>query len=120
MNYLQSACWATTPLARSAACHPNRPEAGIRTVMITGDYPITAQAIAQQIGLTEETSDWRLGITSQSLLSGPQIEAMDDDDLAAREGFRNVFARVSPEHKVRIVSAFKRNGHVVAITQAMA
>ena len=100
-------------------------EAGIRTVMITGDYPITAQAIAAQIGLAKVIGNWRLVIDPQlpitnnqlpALITGPQIEAMDDDELARRAKNANVFARVSPEHKVRIVSAFKRNGHVVAMT----
>jgi Ca2+-transporting ATPase len=80
--------------------------AGIRVVMITGDYPVTAQHIARQIGL--EPAD--------RVLTGQEMNDMGDDEL--REHIRgvNIFARVVPEQKLRLVNAFKDNGEIVAMT----
>ena len=82
--------------------------AGIRTVMITGDYPETARAIARQIGLIE-SSDGRV-------LTGHEMDQMSDERLADEIRATSVFARVSPEHKVRIVKALRSDGNVVAMT----
>lgn len=82
-------------------------KAGIRTVMITGDYPNTARAIAESIGLLQP---------GQKVLTGSDMNAMSDEDLQKEVGRTGVFARVSPEHKVRIVDALRKNGHVVAMT----
>jgi Ca2+-transporting ATPase len=100
-----------------AMTDPARPEvapaiatarhAGIRTVMITGDYPDTARAIANEIGLLREGG---------SVVSGSELNAMSDDDLDGRIEEIDVFARVSPEHKVRIVEALKKRDYVVAMT----
>jgi magnesium-transporting ATPase (P-type) len=81
-------------------------EAGIRVVMITGDHGVTACAIAAQLGMGE----------GHQAITGPQIEAMGDDAL--REAVRDarVFARASPEHKLRLVRALKANGEIVAMT----
>jgi P-type Ca2+ transporter type 2C len=79
--------------------------AGIRVVMITGDYPITARAIARQAGLEGE-----------DVLDGPSIERMSDAELAAAVARVSVFARIVPAQKLRIVSAFKADGAVVAMT----
>jgi Ca2+-transporting ATPase len=81
--------------------------AGIRTVMITGDYPNTARAIAESIGLLEP---------GQAVLTGAVLNEMDDAELQAEVARIGVFARVSPEHKVRIVQALRANGEVVAMT----
>lgn len=81
--------------------------AGIRTVMVTGDYPDTARAIAREIGLLRE--DGRI-------IAGEELERMSVIDLAAAIDEVDVFARVSPEHKVRIVEAFRARDHVVAMT----
>ncbi len=81
--------------------------AGIRTVMITGDHPETARAIASEIGIL-----WPAG----QLHTGIEIEAMNDDQLKAAVLDTDVFARVSPQHKVRIVEAFRARNHVVAMT----
>jgi Ca2+-transporting ATPase len=81
--------------------------AGMRTLMITGDYPITARAIAEQIGLLRP---------GHAVRSGAEIDAMDDAALAADVRRSDVFARVSPEHKVRIVEALKAGGEIVAMT----
>ncbi len=81
--------------------------AGIRTVMVTGDYADTARAIAEQIGLLRPGG---------RVVAGTELNQMSDRDLAAIAPEVDVFARVSPEHKVRIVEAFKSNNQVVAMT----
>ncbi|MDO8950674.1 MAG: cation-translocating P-type ATPase [Actinomycetota bacterium] len=80
--------------------------AGIRVVMITGDYPGTARAIAEQIGLTPR----------DAIITGPELDAMSDDELAVRCHEANIFARVVPEQKLRIVGALKASGEIVAMT----
>ena len=82
-------------------------QAGIRTVMITGDYPNTARAIAASIGLLE---------TGHNVITGPELNQIDDEVLRRQVGQTDVFARVSPEHKLRIVSALRANNEVVAMT----
>ena len=82
-------------------------QAGIRTVMITGDYPDTARAIAEEIGLLE---------LDHRVIAGKELEQMDDDRLRREVIRTGVFARVSPEHKVRIVDALKHNRQIVAMT----
>jgi Ca2+-transporting ATPase len=80
--------------------------AGVRVVMVTGDYPATAQAIAREIGL--EGAD--------DVITGAQLQAMDDEALAARVQRIAIFSRVVPEQKLRIVNALKRRGEIVAMT----
>jgi len=82
-------------------------EAGIRAVMITGDYKDTAVAIAKDLGLMTE------GFES---ISGSDLEKISDDDLDDVCEKTAVYARVSPDHKVRIVSALQKNGHVTSMT----
>ena len=79
--------------------------AGVRVVMITGDYPATARAIAEQAG-----------IDGASIVSGDAIASMSDADLAEAARGANVFARVRPEQKLRIVNALKADGEIVAMT----
>ncbi|RPI31660.1 MAG: HAD family hydrolase, partial [Chloroflexota bacterium] len=81
--------------------------AGIRTIMITGDYPNTARAIAESIGLLE---------AGHQVLTGPELNQIDDQVLKREVAYTDVFARVSPEHKMRIVEALRSNQHVVAMT----
>ena len=81
--------------------------AGVRTVMITGDYPDTARAIAEDIGLMQE---------GHQVLTGRALESMDPEQLMQEAKRTDVFARVTPEHKVRIVNALKAAGEVVAMT----
>lgn len=82
-------------------------KAGVRVVMITGDHKLTAFAIARQMGIAHEGS---LAVT------GADLNAMSDEALFRAVDNIAVYARVSPEHKVRIVSAWKRRGHIVAMT----
>ncbi len=81
--------------------------AGIRTVMITGDYPNTARAIAEAIGLLRP---------GHKVMTGAEIDAMSDEALKEVIEETDVFARVSPEHKMRIVDALQANDEVVAMT----
>ncbi len=79
--------------------------AGIRVIMITGDYPATAQAIAREAGI--DSSDVR---------TGDELRKLDDAALARTVGEVNVFARIAPQQKLGIVQALKRNGEIVAMT----
>jgi Ca2+-transporting ATPase len=81
--------------------------AGIKTVMITGDHQDTALAIAKELDI------WREG---DEVLTGIELEKMDDEELRKHVNSTTVYARVSPEHKLRIVDALKYHGHVVAMT----
>ncbi len=84
-------------------------QAGIRSVMVTGDHRLTAVAIAKEIGMLE-------GDDSSSVLTGADLEKMRDDDLDEVIEEVKVLARVSPEHKVRIAQSLRRRGHIVAMT----
>ncbi|WP_003541582.1 calcium-transporting P-type ATPase, PMR1-type [Desulfotomaculum nigrificans] len=81
--------------------------AGIRTVMITGDHQLTAQAVGKEMGIL---------VRGTQVLTGAQLDRMSDEELLAEAEKTTVYARVSPKHKLRIVRALKRNGHVVAMT----
>lgn len=85
-----------------AECH----SAGIRVIMITGDYPLTAMNIARQIGLDG----------NDMCITGPELDAMTDEVLRDRINSVSIFARVVPEQKLRIVNALKATGEVVAMT----
>lgn len=81
-------------------------KAGISVVMVTGDHALTARAIADEIGILGE----------KEVVTGPELEAMSDEELARRVEHISVYARVNPEHKIRIVSALKERNHIVAMT----
>ncbi len=81
--------------------------AGIRPVMITGDHPATALAVARQTGIANE---------NDTVISGTQLDALSDEKLSADVDGLAVYARVSPEHKLRVVKALKARGQVVAMT----
>jgi P-type Ca2+ transporter type 2C len=95
---------------------PPRPEAasavatcktaGIRPMMITGDHPLTARYIASQLGISD----------SGTVVTGPQLERTSPEELAQLTESAPVYARVSPEHKLRIVEGLHRRGHIVAMT----
>lgn len=105
-----------------AMIDPERPEvaqaveeahdAGIRPIMITGDHRDTATAIAKRLGiLTEDQTD-----LDQQVITGAQLDQLSDADFEKRVGQYSVYARVAPEHKVRIVNAWQKQGKVVAMT----
>ena len=80
--------------------------AGIKAVMITGDHPLTAQAVARELGM----------LKTGRVISGAELEAMSDDEFERVVEDIEVYARVSPAHKLRVVTAFQKKGHVVAMT----
>lgn len=81
--------------------------AGIKTVMITGDHKITATAIAKKLGILEN---------EEEAITGLELEQISDEELEKNVKKYSVYARVSPEHKVRIVKAWQKNGEIVAMT----
>ncbi len=81
-------------------------QAGIKTVMITGDHKLTAVAIAKELGM----------LKSEIVLTGSELDNMSDEDFEKIVEDVTVYARVSPEHKLRIVKALKKRGHIVAMT----
>ena len=81
--------------------------AGIKTVMITGDHKITATAIAKELGILEKETE---------AITGAELEEMSQEDLEKNIRNYSVYARVSPEHKVRIVKAWQKQGEIVAMT----
>lgn len=83
-------------------CH----KAGIRVIMITGDYPVTAKNIAKEIGIENP----------ELLISGPELVAITEEELSEKIKKVNVFARVVPEQKLKIVNALKKNNEIVAMT----
>jgi len=88
--------------AAIAECH----RAGIHVAMVTGDHALTARAVGTEIGLLE----------GRRVVTGSEIEAMSDDELYEIAEDVRIYARVDPEHKLRIVDALKRRGHIVAMT----
>jgi magnesium-transporting ATPase (P-type) len=90
--------------AAVAQCH----RAGIRIIMITGDYGLTAESIGRRIGIIR-------GMRPR-IITGAELDTLDDVALQAALGDEVVFARVAPEHKLRVVSALQQLGHVVAVT----
>lgn len=81
-------------------------EAGIKVIMITGDHPLTALAVANELGLSK----------NGRVVTGAELEAMDDNELEREVGSIEVCARVSPAHKLRVVTALQKRGEVVAMT----
>ena len=105
-----------TLLGLAGMIDPPRPEAkeavhtcqqaGIKVIMITGDHPLTAKAVARELGI----------LAHDRVLSGKELTELSDDDLAAQVQEIDVFARVSPAHKLRVVTALQSHGFVVAMT----
>ena len=95
------------PRPESMAAVADARRAGIKPVMITGDHKITAVAIAKQIGIYED---------GDMALTGEELDALSDEELARDITKISVYARVSPENKIRIVDAWQKNGNIVAMT----
>ncbi|HAR36591.1 MAG TPA: ATPase, partial [Acidobacteria bacterium] len=83
-------------------CH----SAGIKTVMITGDHKITATAVARELGILQ----------NNVVITGADLDAMSDEEFSQKVESIDVYARVSPAHKLRVVDAFDKKGHIVAMT----
>ncbi|MGV9252383.1 HAD-IC family P-type ATPase [Streptomyces sp. NPDC003697] len=97
---------ADAPRPTAADAVKRLTDAGVRMVMITGDHPATAAAIARDLGITH---------TTQTILTGTDIDSLTAGDRTTAIDQARLFARVSPEHKVRIVQALREAGHVVAM-----
>ncbi|OUM99030.1 MAG: ATPase [Paenibacillaceae bacterium ZCTH02-B3] len=95
------------PRAEARASIREAKMAGIRPVMITGDHQSTALAIARQLGIAESADE---------CMTGAELDGLSEEEFRRRIGRLGVFARVSPEHKVKIVKAFQAEGHVVSMT----
>lgn len=95
------------PRLESKTAVENCIKAGIKPVMITGDHKITASAIAKQIGILKDDSE---------AMEGFELEGISDEELRTKVDKISVYARVSPEHKIRIVKAWQEKGNVVAMT----
>jgi Ca2+-transporting ATPase len=95
------------PRVESAEAVKNCMDAGIRPIMITGDHKITASAIAKQIGILQDES---------MAMEGFELDDISDEELKNRVEKVSVYARVSPEHKIRIVKAWQEKGNIVAMT----
>ncbi len=94
------------PRSEAKAAIKTCEDAGIRVVMITGDHPITAQAVARELGLSK----------TGRAVTGAELEAMSEAEFEQHVDHIEVYARVSPTHKLRVVTAMQKQGHVVAMT----
>ena len=107
MTFLGLVGMIDPPRAEAKAAIVVSTEAGIRPVMITGDHPLTAQAVAQELGLLRNGG---------RVVTGAQLEEMSDEQLQREVDDISVYARVSPAHKLRVVTAWQSRGHIVAMT----
>lgn len=95
------------PRVESAPAVADCIKAGIKPIMITGDHKVTASAIAKKIGILQD---------GDKAITGPELDEMDDETLAKELPHISVYARVSPDNKIRIVNAWQELGHIVAMT----
>lgn len=95
------------PRVESAPAVSDCIKAGIKPIMITGDHKVTASAIAKKIGILQD---------GDKAITGPELDEMDDETLAKELPHISVYARVSPDNKIRIVNAWQELGHIVAMT----
>jgi Ca2+-transporting ATPase len=106
MTFLGLAGMIDPPRPEAKSAIATCAEAGIRAVMITGDHPVTAQAVARELGL----------LKTGRVVTGAELEAMSDEEFKREVETIEVYARVSPAHKLRVVTALQANGHIVAMT----
>jgi Ca2+-transporting ATPase len=106
MTFLGLVGMIDPPRAEARAAIQTCESAGIRVVMITGDHPITAQAIARELGVLKQGR----------VVTGLELEAMSDAAFDGDVGTIDVYARVTPTHKLRVVTALQKQGYVVAMT----
>lgn len=107
MTFLGLVAMMDPPREESKAAVAECIKAGIRPIMITGDHRVTAAAIAKQIGILQEDAE---------AVDGAEIDRMSDEELEQYVEKISVYARVSPEHKIRIVRAWQKRGNIVAMT----
>ena len=105
--FLGLAAMSDPPRPQSRRAVAEAKKAGIRTVMITGDHKATAVAVAADIGIF---------VSGDLAVTGAELEQMDEQELERKLEQISVYARVSPEHKIRIVEAWQRKGHITAMT----
>jgi len=106
MTFLGLAGMIDPPRPEAGAAVKKCEEAGIRVIMITGDHPVTAQAVARELGI----------LKGGRVITGAQLDAIADADFAREVNTIDVYARVSPAHKLRVVGALRSIGNVVAMT----
>jgi len=106
MIFLGLAGMIDPPRPEAAAAIATCTTAGIRPVMITGDHPGTGEAVARELGL----------LKTGHVVTGAELESISDSEFKRKVETIEVYARVSPEHKLRVVNALQNNGHVVAMT----
>jgi len=108
LTFLGLAAMMDPPRPEVAAAVKTFREAGIRLVMITGDYGLTAESVARRVGM----------ITGPAprILTGAELDGLNDAELAEALAEETIFARMAPEHKMRLVGAFQARGEVVAVT----
>ena len=106
MTFLGLVGMIDPPRTEAKAAIKTCEDAGIRVVMITGDHPVTAQAVAKELGI----------VKGGRVVTGAELEEIDDAALEREVEKIDVYARVSPAHKLRVVQALQNNGHIVAMT----
>jgi Ca2+-transporting ATPase len=107
MTFLGLAGMIDPPRPEAKAAIAVCTDAGIRPVMITGDHPVTAQAVARELGLLRNGG---------RVVTGAELESMPDEQLVREAEDISVYARVSPAHKLRVVTAWQSRGHIAAMT----
>ncbi|AEH07222.1 cation-translocating P-type ATPase [Methanothermococcus okinawensis] len=91
-------------------------KAGIRVIMITGDNEETAKAVGKKIGLIDDNNDYNINKTSKKIMTGNELDILDEKEFESVVDVVEIYARVMPEQKLKIVKTLKRKGHIVAMT----
>lgn len=106
MTFLGLVGMIDPPRPEAKAAVKSCAEAGVKVVMITGDHPLTAEAVARELGV----------LRNGRVVTGVELDAMSDSELESKVDHVDVYARVSPAHKLRVVTALKKRGHITAMT----